>query len=297
MENFKKQFIMMVLLVIMPVISMAVPKGEVVFLAIQNDYWQVWLMDADGANARAVSTTPYDKSRLSWYKNGDLLVNGNQGELVRLSLSGQSETLVKLPFKYVNDAVISPDETYLAFSQKPEGSIYNKLWLMDIKSGTKTKINWEAKGFQHEPIFSYDSKKVYFLSGNNGQNHDVIEYDLTSKRVKPVTNAGLYNLDVAVNSQNQFLYSSNRKGHYDIWYQDEKRVKQLTRHASLDGRPAWGADNKIVYFESNRGGVMNIWSVKLDGDSVPVQLSQHKVGARYPLWRVRRAGAENNAGK
>lgn len=279
------------------IIHVTFVKAEVAFLAIKNHYWQVWLMDDDGSNARAISNTPYDKSRLSWYKNGDLLVCGNQGELVRLSLSSQSETPVKLPFKYVNDAVISPDERYLAFSQKPEGSIYNKLWLIDIKSGARTKINWQAKGFQHEPVFSYDSKKLYFLSGNNEQNHDVMEYDLANKNVKPVTYAGLYNLDVAVNSKKQFLYSSNREGHYDIWYQDEKQVKQLTSHASLDGRPAWGADNKTIYFESNRGGVMNIWSLAINGKSDPVQLTQHEAGARYPLWKIRRTGAENNVSK
>jgi len=107
----------------------------------------------------------------------------------------------------------------------------------------------------------------------------------------------LYNLDVAVNSQNQFLYSSNRKGHYDIWYQDDRQIKQLTDNVSLDGRPVWGANNKIIYFESNRGGVMNIWSVMVDGESSPVQLTQHEAGARYPLWKIRRTGAESNVSK
>jgi len=277
------------------IVNLAFAKNDIVFLAIHNNYWQVWQMDADGKNASAITDSPYDKSRLSWFSNGDLLVCGNQGELVRLSLIDKSEIPVKLPFKYVNDAVISPDDKYLAFSQKPKGSIYNKLWLMNATSGEKIKIHWAAKGFQHEPVFSLDGLKLYFLSGNNGQNHDVMEYDLQTKKVKPVTYSGLYNLDVAVNNQNQFLYSSNRKGHYDIWLQDEKQIKQLTDNASLDGRPSWSADNKKAYFESNRNGVMNIWSVDIDGKSKPEQITHHKIGARYPLWKQVQAGAVTNA--
>jgi len=270
-------------------------KDELAYLAVENGYWQVWLMDKDGANARPITDSAYDKSSLSWFSNGDLLVCGNQGELVRLSLNTKIETPIKLPFKYVNDATVSPDDKYFAFSQKPKGTIYNKLWLMNIKTGAKTKIDWKTAGFQHEPVFSTDSRKLYYLSGNNQQSHDVMEYDLSTKQVKPITYSGLYNLDVAVNNKGQFLYSSNRRGHYDIWYQDDKKIKQLTDHESLDGRPSWNEDNTKVFFESNRSGVINIWSVGINGDSAPVQITQHEVGARYPLWKPVRFGGVSHA--
>jgi len=290
-----KKILLITVLQIFLFVNVAFAKDDVVFLAMHNNYWQVWLMDANGKNARAITDSPYDKSRLSWYSNGDLLVCGNQGELVRLSLLDKSETPVKLPFKYVSDAVISPDDKYLAFSQKPKGSIYNKLWLLNVDSGEKTKIHWSAEGFQHEPVFSLDGDKLYFLSGNNDQNHDVMQYNLRTKKVKPVTFSGLYNLDVAVNNKNQLLFSSNRKGHYDIWLQDDKQIKQLTDNAALDGRPSWSVDNQRVYFESNRSGVMNIWSVDVDAKAEPVQLTHHKIGARYPLWKHKQAGAVSNA--
>ncbi|HEY9200988.1 MAG TPA: hypothetical protein VIQ81_05275 [Gammaproteobacteria bacterium] len=262
-------------------------SDEIAYLAVENGYWQVWLMDKDGNNARPVTHTPYDKSSLSWFSNGDLLICGNQGELVRFSLATQEETTIKLPFKYVNDAVVSPNDKYIAFSQKPEGSIYNKLWLMNAATGKKVKVDWASEGFQHEPVFSSDSRKLYYLSGNNRQSHDIMEYDLLTRQIKPVTNAALYNLDIAVNAKGQFLYSSNRRGHYDIWYQDDKGVRSITDHPSLDGRPAWSGDNLTIYFESSRGGVVNIWSVDAEARNPPVQITHHKVGARYPLWNIK----------
>jgi len=266
--------------------STAIAKDDIAFLAIHNDYWQVWLMKADGSNARPVTDTSYDKSRISWYPNGDLLVNGNQGELIRLSLKDKKETSVKVPFKQVNDAVVSPDGKYLAFSQKPEGAIYNKMWLMDIQSGHKIKVGW-TKGFQHEPNFSPNSQVLYYLSGDNGQFHDIMKYTIKTKSIEPVTFSKLYNLDVALNPDNKIAFSSNRSGNYEIWMQDDSKLKKLTSHPALDARPNWSLDGKKIYFESNRGGSLNIWSVNVDGIQNPEQVTHHKEGARYPLWRTR----------
>jgi len=266
--------------------SIAVAKDDIAFLAIHNDYWQVWLMDADGLNAHPITNSSYDKSRISWYPNGDLLVNGNQGELVRLSLLNKTESAVKIPFQQVNDAVISPDGKYLAFSQKPKGAIYNKMWLMDIQSGNKVKVGW-TKGFQHEPNFSSNSQVLYYLSGDNGQSHDIIKYTIETRSIEPVTFAKLYNLDVALNKNNKMVFSSNRSGNYEVWMQDGNKLKILTNHPALDARPNWSLDGKQIYFESNRGGSLNIWSVNIEGAGKIKQITHNKVGARYPLWRVK----------
>jgi len=268
------------------VTTTAAAKNDLAFLAMHNDYWQVWLMDEGGLNPHPATDTPYDKSRISWYPNGDLLVSGNQGELTRLSLENDSEINVKIPFEHVNDAVVSPNGRYLAFSQKPEGSIFNKLWLLNIETGKKIKIGW-TKGFQHEPNFSFDSGVLYYLSGDNGQSHDIMQYDIQSKSVKPVTTNKLYNLDVSPNKDNNLAFSSNRSGNYEIWIRNGSKLKKLTDHPALDGRPNWSADGEYIYFESNRGGSLNIWSVNIEGEPEVQQITHNREGARYPLWRIK----------
>ena len=260
-------------------------SGELAFLAIHNNYWQVWLMQSDGSHARAITNTPYDKSRISWYPgHNELLVSGNQGELVKLSLNKRIEIPVKLPFEGVNDAVVSPNGKYIAFSQLPKGSVYNKMWLMDVASGRKTKVGW-TKGYQNEPNFSPDSKTLYYLSGNNQQSHDIMKYNINTRSTEPVTVAKLYNLDVVPYGNNKMAFSSNRSGNYEIWIRDGRKVKQLTNHSALDGRPSWSADGKRIYFESSRGGSLDIWSMDVEGEKKPVQITHNKEGARHPLWR------------
>jgi len=46
-------------------------SGEIGYLAYAEDgFWQVWVMDSDGENARQVSRSPYDKGKLSWFPDG-----------------------------------------------------------------------------------------------------------------------------------------------------------------------------------------------------------------------------------
>jgi len=282
----KLKVIYAILLLYLLVNNTAIAKNDLAFLAIHNGYWQVWLMDENGSSARPVTATPYDKSRISWYPNGDLLVNGNQGELTRLSLVKQTEINIKLPFEHVNDAVISPNGRYIAFSQKPEGSIFNKLWLLNIETGNKIKIGW-TNGFQHEPNFSYDSRTLYYLSGDNGQSHDIMQYNIQAKSLKLVTSNKLYNLDVSSNKNNHLAFSSNRGGNYEIWIRHDAKLKKLTNHPALDGRPNWSPSGKRIYFESNRSGSLNIWSVNVEGEPEVQQITHNKVGARYPLWKIK----------
>lgn len=286
MRFIKNKYLVIFVFTLVVFSNKVMAKDDIAYLALHNDYWQVWLMDADGKNARPITKTEYDKSRISWYPDGNLLVNGNQGELVKLSLKDLTETKIPIPFEFVNDAVISPDGKYIAFSQKPEGSIYNKMWLLNVVTGEKKKVNWE-KGFQHEPNFSLDSNILYFLSGDNGQTHDIKSYNIKTKNVKPVTMAKLYNFDVVAGKNNSLAFSSNRGGNYDIWINSNGKFKKITNHPALDARPSWSLDGKTVYFESNRGGSLNIWSVNIDDPEQLQQITQHKDGARYPLWKIK----------
>lgn len=271
-------------LLLLLVMSGAYAKDDVAYLAMSDGYWQVWMMDADGKNSHALTHTPYDKSRISWYPNNDaLLVSGNQGELVKLALNGQ-ESPVQIQEKNVNDAVLSPDGHYMAYSYKPEGNIFNKLVLKNMEIGEVTKIAW-MQGFQHEPMFSHDSKTLYFLSGESGQTHDIWLYNMVTRNQEAITVGSLYNLDVAPSAQGKLAFSSNRSGNYEIWVKDGNSLRMLTNDPVLDGRPNW-AGEKDVYFESSNQGVMNIWMVTDSKNAKAKQITFSKEGARYPLFRA-----------
>ena len=58
---------------------------------------------------------------------------------------------------------------------------------------------------------------------------------------------------------------SNGKQNYDIWIMDAdgSNPKQLTTNGSLDDRPVFSPDGRMIYFRSNRGLKWDIWVMQL----------------------------------
>ncbi|MCW8932074.1 MAG: hypothetical protein OQL19_17800 [Gammaproteobacteria bacterium] len=279
--------------------SVLVAQDKMAFIALDKLYWQIWLMDVDGQQTEQLTSSPYDKSRLSWYPdNQSLLISGNQGELVKLSLSDKKETplVISLPQKQnpPNDVVLSPDGRYMAFSQIPVDTIYSKLWLHSLETGKNIAIG-RMKGFQHEPIFSSDGQSLYFLSGNNQQTHDIWRYSLSDQSLEQMTHEQLYNLDVSPSKTNALAFSSNRSGNYEIWISDAKGSRALTNNPGLDARPTWSSNEQTIAFESTRSGVVNIWAITPKSQDGARQLTHFKEGARYPLYQPKPLQSEQTS--
>lgn len=260
-------------------------RPDVAYLANTGGYWQVWVMAPDGSGQRQVSRSAYDKNRVSWYPDGRfLLVNGNQGELRRLDIESGSETPISMLLKGMNDAVVSPDGTKIAFSLSTSGSVDdNNIWVTDASGANELKLT-NMQGLQHEPTWSPDGKELYFLSGKGGQVHDIWKLTFATRAAEQLTTAALYQFDVAVGPNGSIAFSSNRSGNYEIWVWEKGGApRQLTDHPAFDGKPAWSPDGEMLIFESSRSGSPNLWKISREGGE-PLQLTRFENGARAPMW-------------
>lgn len=246
-------------------------------------------MATDGTGQAQVSTSRYDKSRISWYPDGAaLLVNGNQGELARVVLETGEEKPIEMELGGMSDAVLSPDGRSIAFSLSTSDSIDdNNIWLANA-DGTGLRKLTNKRFLQHDPAWSADGKAIYFQSGRGDQAHDIWRHDLVSGSLEQLTAGQLYHFDVApapaAAGLQTLAFSSNRSGNYELWVWEHRgRARQLTHHPALDARPSWSPDGRSLAFESSRGGPPNIWRLDLDHGE-PIQLTDHPSGARMPVW-------------
>lgn len=285
------QITLLCLLLLSLSIRAAPMHTPVAYLAYSNGYWQVWVMSADGTEQLQVTRSPYDKSRLSWYPDGQsLLVNGNQGELNRVNMETAEETPIPVPLKGMNDAVLSPDGNQIAFSLSTSGSIDdNNIWLIDVDGKNQQKLT-NMQGLQHDPSWSPDGKRLYFLSGKGGQAHDIWQLTLATHETEQLTANSLYQFDVAAATDGAIAFSSNRTGNYEIWiHNKDGTLRQVTDHPGLDAKPAWSPDGKTLIFESTRDGQPNLWKIDIKGGE-PEQLTHHERGARAPVWYATKEG-------
>lgn len=258
--------------------------AKIAYLANTDGYWQVWVMNQDGSEKRQITKSSYDKSHISWFPDSvEILVNGSQGKLTRINTTSLKVTEMILPIKGTVDAVISPNGKKIIFSLSvADSKDNNHIWRVDVDGNELTKIT-NMEGLQHEPVWSHDSKSIYFLSGTGEQSHNIWRVSLEDKVIEQVTVNQLYNFDVAFSANGDMAFSSNRSGNYEIWLQRKSGLEKITNNTSIDSRPSLSPNGKNIVFESLRSGVMNIWAKSLITSELK-QLTDEPVGARFPIW-------------
>lgn len=274
-----------ILLLAGSLVAAQVLAADVAYLAFSKTHWQVWVMDADGSHARQVTKSPYDKSSVSWYPDGKyLLVNGAQGELVKVNLSSGKEEKLALNMKSFADALLSPDGKQIAFSvDASDGSDDNNIWLIQSDGQNPRKLV-DMAWLQHEPRWSRDGKWLYFLSGHGQQEHDIWKIDLANGNREQITSGHLYHFDVHPAPDGGVYFSNNRTGNYEIWHRDaDGKETRVTDDPGFDASPALAPNGKTLMFESSRGGRTNLWEMTL-ADKTVKQVTQHELGSRKPVY-------------
>lgn len=260
-------------------------EGRVAYLAHDGGYWQVWVMDANGARATQITDSNYEKTRVSWFPDGrDVLVNSLDGRLFRVDTDSGSEVEIPIPLTGTTDAVVSPRGDRIAFSVSTADAIDdNEIWtiLPDGSSLEKfTTMNW----LQHEPQWGSEANWIYFLSGKGDDAHDIWRVSTATKGTEQLTAGALYHFDLAVGSDGSLAFSSNRSGNYEIWIQRESEdARPVSPHPALDGRPSWNRAANALIFHSSRSGALQLWRWD-EPESEARQLTRHDGGARAPAW-------------
>jgi TolB protein len=258
---------------------------EAACLVLEDGYWQAAELDVTTGMTRVLTRSPVDKSRVSWFPDGKLLVTRNDGTLSVLDTSSGAETPIDLEQKPVLDAAVSPDGNYVvySFSTAIDG---NDIWVIDWP-GRKVNRVLRMPHLQHEPIWSADGKTVYFLSGDGGQAHDIWQYKPETEAKEQITVGELYHFDVSTGPKGELAYSGNRDGNYELYLRDAKgRAQRLTDDPALDARPSFAPDGRSLLFESSRSGTMQIYQLELKSKRV-TPVTKAAGGARYPVWRGR----------
>jgi TolB protein len=271
--------------------ALSAPDRPLAYLAVEKGYWQVWLAALDGGKPRVLTRSPYDKTEVSWFPDGErVLVNGAAAEMAIVNVVTGKEAPIKLQFDHGSDATVSPDGTQMAFSAMNAGSPdTNDIWISKLDGSGARKIA-SMPALQHEPVWAPDGKTIYFLSGPGGQAHDIYRVSTDGKSLEQMTTAQLYHFDLNVGADGAIVFSSNRSGNYDIWVRDAAgKERVLVGTPEFEAQPVWLPGQGGIVFTRTIEGVPNLWTVGADGVR-PRAITKYKQGARAAsVWRA--AGA------
>lgn len=263
------------------------------YLEHSDGYWQVYLKNGKKP-AKQISTSSYDKSKVSWFADGkELFICGIQGDIEIINIKTGGIKSIQLPHPNINDALISPDGKKIIYSAINRGSINNKLWLYDVKTEDFKPLLKTLVGRQYDPKWHPDSNQYYFVTGVLNKSYGIAKSRINSNVSEPVVHNQKLNLDVDIALNGDIAYSSNITSNFEIWMISSGKPKQLTKSAASAIHPSWSTDGGSIYFEKVVAGVTNIWKasvkkqLKTQGNARQITFSKN--GARYPV--VYRQGA------
>jgi TolB protein len=257
--------------------------ADAVCLTVSDGYWQVATLDVNSGRTQVVTHSAIDKTRVSWFPNGRLLVNRNDGTIETADPAGGTEQPITLEQRPLLDAVVSPDGTRIAFSFSTaiDG---DDIWVLNWPSRKVARV-LPMPAMQHEPAWSADGATLYFLSGGGGQSHDIWRYTPDTQAKEQLTVDELYHFDVAAGPDGEIAYSSNRDGNYEIYVRQADGIsRRLTNDPALDARPNFSPDGKTLLFESSRSGAIQVFRMDVATGNV-IPLTSAPNGARQPVWR------------
>lgn len=260
--------------------------APIAFLAQRDGLWQVWAIERSGAQPKPISSEQEDVIRLSWFPDGrELLLNLQDGRLVRLDVGTGAATKIDFPVQGVADAVISPDGRRIAYSiSMVDSGDRNDIWTFDLTTRKSQKLT-NMPGLQHNPVWSADGASIYFLSASNPQSHDLWRVDAATGSAEQLTVNALYHFDPAIRASGLIAYSGNSGGDYDLWtLKPGDAPQRLTEDAALDAHPSWSPDGRALVFDSTReGGMPQLWRIDPESRALS-KLTNIEGGARMPAW-------------
>jgi TolB protein len=254
-----------------------IASTQIAFVSSRTGNKEIWVMDYDGANQRALSSlhsislTPRwspDASRIAFtcYPTTGIV----SAQICMYSML--TSKLITWPrFRGTNSSPAwSPDGNKLIFMSSMYGN--PELFIADgdgshVKRltyavGASTSAAWNPKTGQ-QVVFVSDrggTPQLYTMDSEGGEVQKL-----------PLPDMG-YVIDPAWSPNGQLLAFSWRRpnGNYDIYGMDiaTHALIQLTRDAGRNERPSWAPDGRHLVFESTRTGTREIWSMLADGTSV-----------------------------
>jgi TolB protein len=255
-----------------------VASTQIAFVSSRTGTKEIWLMDYDGANQRALTSLRSISLTPRWSPDTSViaftcfaLYRGAATPQICLFSMVTGKPLAFPRFAGTNSSpAFSPDGTKIIFSSSMQGN--PELFLVDANGGRPKRLTYAAGANTSAAWNPKTGQTVAFVSDRSGiPQLYLMDADGSNLAKVDLPDMG-YVIDPAWSPNGQLLAFSWRRpaGNYDLYLMDvaTRRIVELTRDAGRNERPSWAPDGRHIVFESTRAGSRQIWTMLADGSQV-----------------------------
>jgi Tol biopolymer transport system component len=262
------------------VVPVEVPRGEpldedtIVYTQLDPPFWNIWTIDSDGGNPRALTREQAAFPRLpviSPDRRSVAYSLESEGalELRVIDTGGEGDRLVIDGLVPDARATWSPDGSRMAVVTDRDGSA--DITVVELATGAVTNVTDSAED-EGDPSWSPDGESIAYWSRKDG-NQDIYVIPVDGGTPRRLTSDPGDDGDPSWKPDGSAIaYSSQREGDWDIFVMAPSGGDQvqLTTDPSDDQDPTWSSDGTQIAFETKRdtptaGDQAEIYVMAADG--------------------------------
>lgn len=187
------------------------------------------ILDMRTGNSRIVFRSPDSIQAPNWTRDGKFLIYNSKGLLYQFDIASGANRVINTGFATANnnDHVLSWKGNHIGISHHAvDDDNRSTLYILPITGSNKPKqINAKGAGRSYLHGFSPDDKKLVF-TGERNNAYNIFTIDVKSKKETHLTH---------------------------------------TNATTLNDGAEYTPDGKMIYFNSNRTGLMQLWRMRADG--------------------------------
>jgi TolB protein len=267
-----------------------VASTEIAFVSTRGGNREIYVMDADGANARPATANGSINNFPSWSPKGDSLVytsyRSGQRPLLYISSRGRGRAgrmLERLDSgRPQYRGVFDPTGSRLAVVMSVSGAAEIFTAQPD---GRRLRRLTSNRAIDVSPSWSPDGKRIAFVSDRTGS-PQIYVMDADGGNARRLSFEGTYNTGPAWSPDGHWIaYESRLEGQFDIWLIDPEGSANvpLVSHPRSDESPTWAPNARKLAFSSTRRGREEIYVIDVGGGGLR-RLTQNAGDNTSPAW-------------
>jgi Tol biopolymer transport system component/DNA-binding winged helix-turn-helix (wHTH) protein len=231
------------------------PDGKRLAYMVQREgaRTELWMMNADGSGAVAVTSAPGPQSSAGWTADGGAILysfwDGGVSQLRRINPAGGAQRLLRRITEPIGQPHVWPDEREVVYAA---GSPVN-LWKLALPGGPAQQLTFEREAASY-PSLSWDGEWIAYES-QKGNTTQIKVIDRQGRRVSQLTDDEALNWSNSWAADNRRIaFASFQDGVWNIWWIDRatKQRKQITHHTAFGSfvrNPAWRPGTEEMVYE------------------------------------------------
>ena len=259
--------------------------AEIALISNRSGTSKIWLMDADGSNARILLDDSGSETSPAWYRDGRRIafLRSEGGKQDIWTVDRQGGDLHRITNDPEGERALTwgPSGRRIAFLSDRAG--HQDVFAVDVESGAVEQLTFETNPwdeFRWAPAWSPDGRSIVFVSNRSEEwADDLWLVDVGTAETRKLT-ANIHVMSTPVWSPDGRSIAFNGMNQSEFWYGDQsdiyvvdapsREVRRLEMNTYVsDGNGgvhmAWSPDSQSIFFRYEWEGDANLWRVGVEG--------------------------------